>query len=96
MTTYELFEIICEHYNYDKKEIIANLNELLFSIHENSKKFEYELDKAKEEYALDGDNSVCPICGENLMVLDKWVEPHGEEFCQIGCGDDNCSYILNE
>ena len=41
MTTYELFEIICEHYNYDKKEIITNLNELLFSIHENPKKFEF-------------------------------------------------------
>lgn len=101
MTANELFEIIAEHFDYDKKAVITNVNELLFNIHEDPKKFEYTLDKLKEDYALD-DKPVCPSCGEDLTVINEWDEDRGEyqgfpaneHMMLIGCED--CSYILNE
>ena len=101
MTANELFEIIAEHFDYNKKEIITNVNELLFNIHEDPKKFEYTLDKLKEDYALEDEPS-CPVCGEDLTVINEWDEdrgeyqgfPSSEHMVLIGCED--CSYILNE
>lgn len=101
MTANELFEIMVEHFDYNKKEIITNINELLFNIHEDSKKFEYTLDKLKEDYALE-DEPRCPLCGENLTVINEWDEDRGEyqgfpaneHMVLVGC--ENCSYILNE
>lgn len=100
MTEKELFEIITEYFDYDKKAVITNVNELLFNIHENPKKFEYTLYKLKEDYALE-DEPRCPVCGEDLTVINEWDEdrgeyqgfPSSEHMTLVGC--ENCSYILN-
>lgn len=99
MTEKELFEVITEYFDYDKKAVITNVNELLFNIHEDPKKFEYELDKLKEDYALE-DEPRCPVCGEDLTVINEWDEdrgeyqgfPSSEHMALVGC--ESCSYIL--
>ena len=103
MTSQELFEMIAEQLDYNKKEIVQAANELI-SVLENDKareRFIYDLKYERDNFALD-ENPICPMCTAELSVIDTWEENRGEyqgfqcseTINKIGCSI--CDYILNE
>lgn len=95
MTPYELLELFKD--NYTEEEAIQMVNELLYELHSNYKKFTNGLEEEKDEFALSIGR--CPLCTSRL-VTKTYEEDRGEyqgfnckEAIHITeCSSPECSY----
>lgn len=97
---YDLIQMINRDNHY-ARETIEDINELIEDIDTDPKKFTYELAQEIENFSQK--LNLCPLCGSELIEIDKWDESRGEhcgrEVSEImykyGCESSNCSYVVD-
>ena len=95
ITPYELLELIRE--NYTDEETVQIINEILYELHINLKRFIKGLEEEKDEFALQ--KNICPLCS-NSLVTKSHEEDRGEfqgfncteTMYKVECSSPECSY----
>ena len=97
MTPYELLEMISEKYSVEETIII--INNLIYDLEIDSKKYRNELSILLEDYALSKDK--CPLCTsdiETVVVDNEEREYQGfkcyEPIHRKECSSPSCSYTI--
>ena len=95
ITPYELLEMILEKYSIE--ETIILVNNLLYDLENNPRKFMNDLSNLLEDVALSKDK--CPLCTSDIEVVvvdNEEREYQGftcyEEIHKRQCSDSGCSY----
>lgn len=95
ITPYELLELIKE--NHTNEETVQIMNDILYELHIDSKRFIKGLEEEKDEFALQ--KNICPLC-ESSLVTKSHEEDRGEfqgfncaeTMYKIECSSPECSY----
>ena len=95
ITPYELLELIRE--NHTCEETVRIINDILYELHIDSKKFIKGLEEEKDEFAIQ--KNICPLC-ESRLVIKSHEEDRGEYqgfncaeiMYETECSSPECSY----
>lgn len=97
MSPNDLLQMI-RKYSITEKDAIDDVNDLISQVDNNYKDFIYKLSNEIEEYYLE--KGICPLCGGDIIKIEKYTEDMGEYLGQpakqdisvYGC--ERCNYVI--